>query len=47
MSGFIHLKNVSLANGETLGYREREGGTEHLLLTHRNMTSSKHWDVLR
>ncbi|MBA4495225.1 alpha/beta fold hydrolase [Paenactinomyces guangxiensis] len=42
----IHLKTVGLGNGETLGYREREGGNETLLLIHGNMTSSRHWDVL-
>lgn len=46
MSCLVHLKKVSLNNGETLGYRERDGGTENLLLIHGNMTSSKHWDVL-
>ncbi|NCU17290.1 intracellular short-chain-length polyhydroxyalkanoate depolymerase [Pallidibacillus pasinlerensis] len=40
------LKSVQLPNGETLTYREREGGTEKVLLVHGNMTSSKHWDVL-
>ncbi|WP_458413376.1 alpha/beta fold hydrolase [Schinkia sp. CFF1] len=42
----ISLKTVKLANGETLGYRERDGGNEVLLLIHGNMTSSKHWDVV-
>lgn len=41
-----HLKTVNLSNGETLGYRERDGGDQPLLLIHGNMTSSKHWDVL-
>jgi len=40
------LKSLLLTNGETLGYREREGGKEVLLLIHGNMTSSKHWDIL-
>lgn len=40
------LKAVELGNGETLGYREREGGNKVLLLVHGNMTSSKHWDVV-
>lgn len=35
-----------LANGETLGYRERDGGDRVLLLIHGNMTSSKHWDLV-
>ena len=30
MTGAVHLKKVSLGNGETLGYRERDGGTENL-----------------
>lgn len=42
----IHLSKVKLSNGETIGYREREGGQDPLLLLHGNMTSSKHWDVL-
>lgn len=42
----IQLKQVELENGETLGYRERAGGRDVLLLIHGNMTSSKHWDVL-
>ena len=46
MAKLVHLKKVSLANGETLGYRERIGGEENLLLIHGNMTSSKHWDLL-
>jgi pimeloyl-ACP methyl ester carboxylesterase len=41
----IKLKNIKLSNGETLGYRERTGGKEIILLIHGNMTSSKHWDV--
>ncbi len=42
----IELKSVQLENGETLGYREREGGEQVLLLIHGNMTSSKHWDLV-
>lgn len=42
----ITLKTVKLANGETLGVREREGGEDVLLLIHGNMTSSKHWDLI-
>ncbi|MBB6454172.1 pimeloyl-ACP methyl ester carboxylesterase [Salirhabdus euzebyi] len=42
----ILLKKVDLPNGETLGYREREGGEKIILLIHGNMTSSKHWDVV-
>ena len=40
------LKEVQLRNGETIAYREREGGEEVVLLVHGNMTSSKHWDIL-
>ncbi|MBN3525467.1 intracellular short-chain-length polyhydroxyalkanoate depolymerase [Paenibacillus apiarius] len=40
------LKSVLLPNGETLGYREREGGDEVILLIHGNMNSSYHWDVV-
>lgn len=42
----IELKKVELPNGETLGYREREGGDKIVLFIHGNMTSSKHWDVV-
>jgi pimeloyl-ACP methyl ester carboxylesterase len=42
----IALKSVQIANGETLGYREREGGDIVLLLVHGNMNSSKHWDLV-
>jgi len=42
----IALKSVELPNGETLGYREREGGEHLLLLVHGNMNSSKHWDLV-
>ncbi|WP_456272335.1 intracellular short-chain-length polyhydroxyalkanoate depolymerase [Bacillus sp. AK031] len=42
----IKLKEVTLANGETLGYREREGGSEVVVLVHGNMTSSVHWDLV-
>ncbi|WP_216828377.1 intracellular short-chain-length polyhydroxyalkanoate depolymerase [Alkalihalobacterium elongatum] len=40
------LNSVILPNGETITYREREGGNEVVLLIHGNMTSSKHWDIL-
>lgn len=46
MSEKILLKTVTLANGETLGYRETGTGNNILLLIHGNMTSSKHWDIL-
>nr|WP_309098861.1 alpha/beta hydrolase [Fredinandcohnia onubensis] len=42
----VELKSVNLANGETLGYREREGGDKIVLLVHGNMSSSKHWDIV-
>lgn len=42
----VHLKNVTLSNGEQLAYREREGGKNNVILVHGNMTSSVHWDVV-
>ncbi|MCM3004794.1 alpha/beta fold hydrolase [Priestia koreensis] len=42
----IALKKVDIANGETISYREREGGEQVVILVHGNMTSSKHWDVV-
>lgn len=42
----VDLKKVNLPNGETIAYREREGGMKKVLLIHGNMTSSKHWDLL-
>lgn len=42
----VELKKVLLSNGETLAYREREGGEKKVLLIHGNMTSSKHWDLV-
>lgn len=42
----VELKKVDLPNGESIAYREREGGTKNILLIHGNMTSSKHWDLL-
>lgn len=42
----VELSKVSLPNGETVAYREREGGDQVILMVHGNMTSSKHWDVL-
>ncbi|WP_066067549.1 intracellular short-chain-length polyhydroxyalkanoate depolymerase [Neobacillus soli] len=44
--GNVSLKEVLLPNGETLAYREREGGEIKVLLIHGNMTSSKHWDLV-
>ncbi|WP_172799243.1 alpha/beta fold hydrolase [Bacillus sp. FJAT-29814] len=40
------VKSVELSNGETLYYRERDGGEIKVLLIHGNMTSSKHWDLV-
>ena len=40
------MKEVQLTNGETIAYREREGGEKKVLLIHGNMTSSKHWDLV-
>ncbi|WP_102029343.1 intracellular short-chain-length polyhydroxyalkanoate depolymerase [Salirhabdus sp. Marseille-P4669] len=42
----MELKRVKLPNGETLGYRERNGGEKAVLFIHGNMTSSKHWDLV-
>jgi pimeloyl-ACP methyl ester carboxylesterase len=42
----VKLKSIKLPNGETLGYREREGGDKIVLLVHGNMVSSKHWDLV-
>lgn len=42
----VEIKSITIGNGETLGYRERSGGEETLVLVHGNMTSSKHWDLL-
>ncbi len=42
----VTMKEVLLPNGETLAYREREGGEVKVLLIHGNMTSSKHWDLV-
>ncbi|MFP7444565.1 alpha/beta hydrolase [Bacillus infantis] len=40
------LKKIVLSSGETISWREREGGGQKLLLIHGNMTSSKHWDLV-
>lgn len=42
----VEMKKVELSNGETVSYREREGGEKKVLFIHGNMTSSKHWDIL-
>lgn len=42
----VEMKKVELSNGETMSYREREGGEQKVLFIHGNMTSSKHWDIL-
>lgn len=40
------LNKIKIDNGETIGYRERTGGEQTLILIHGNMMSSKHWDLL-
>lgn len=40
------LQKVTLANGDSITYRKRDGGDRVIVLVHGNMTSSKHWDVL-
>ncbi|WP_318247505.1 alpha/beta hydrolase [Rossellomorea aquimaris] len=42
----VEMKKILLANGETMAYREREGGHVPVVLIHGNMTSSKHWDLV-
>ncbi|GAA0314360.1 alpha/beta hydrolase [Bacillus carboniphilus] len=42
----IVVKKVTLPNGETIAYREREGGDVPFVLIHGNMTSSVHWDIV-
>lgn len=42
----LTLRTVDLPNGETMGYRVREGGDDVLLLVHGNMNSSQHWDLV-
>jgi pimeloyl-ACP methyl ester carboxylesterase len=42
----VIMKEVKLENGETIAYRERDGGERKILLIHGNMTSSKHWDLV-
>ena len=42
----VVLKEVAIQNGETIAYREREGGSQVVLLVHGNMTSSVHWDLV-
>ncbi|NWQ39084.1 alpha/beta hydrolase [Bacillus sp. EB106-08-02-XG196] len=44
--GNVTMKEVQLKNGETIAFREREGGEKKVLLIHGNMTSSKHWDLV-
>lgn len=41
----MQLKTVELPNGETVAYREREGGERPLILVHGNYSSSRHMDV--
>lgn len=40
------MQKMLLDNGETISYRERNGGEQVVILVHGNMTSSKHWDIL-
>ncbi|WP_249871741.1 intracellular short-chain-length polyhydroxyalkanoate depolymerase [Oceanobacillus saliphilus] len=42
----VVLKKVTLSNGESIAYREREGGQDVVVLVHGNMTSSVHWDLV-
>lgn len=42
----VEIKKIDLPNGETIAYRERDGGVKNVVLIHGNMTSSKHWDLL-
>ncbi|MRH43649.1 alpha/beta fold hydrolase [Aquibacillus halophilus] len=42
----LDLKQATIQNGETLGYRERSGGEKVVILVHGNMTSSVHWDLV-
>jgi pimeloyl-ACP methyl ester carboxylesterase len=42
----VNINKVVISNGETIAYREREGGSKNILLIHGNMTSSKHWDLI-
>jgi pimeloyl-ACP methyl ester carboxylesterase len=42
----VEIKKIDLPNGETIAFRERDGGVKSVLLIHGNMTSSKHWDLL-
>lgn len=42
----VKYNQVTLPNGETIAYQEREGGEKKVLLIHGNMTSSKHWDLV-
>lgn len=42
----VAVNTVDIENGETIGYREREGGDIPLVLLHANLTSSKHFDVV-
>lgn len=40
------VRTVDIPNGETIGYRVREGGDVPVVLLHGNMTSSYHWDLV-
>lgn len=41
----VDVRSVDLPNGETLGYRVRDGGDVPVLLLHGNMVTSAQWDV--
>lgn len=42
----LPVNTVEISNGETIGYREREGGDVPVVLLHGNQTSSRHFDVV-
>jgi pimeloyl-ACP methyl ester carboxylesterase len=42
----VAVNTVAIPNGETIAYREREGGAVPLVLLHGNLTSSRHFDVV-
>lgn len=42
----IEQKTVTLANGETLGYRVSGEGSKNVVLIHGNLVSSKYWERL-
>lgn len=40
----IAYKKMSIPNGEEIGYRKREGGTDTIIFVHGNLVSSKYWE---